>query len=321
MRVGGVTAKGQRRIQFDFIVDGVRYRPTLVRLPTEASLRRAREQLKGIKERIRMGTFCFEDEFPNFRYLHKVIDPSQIRTCNQVFDQFIEHCEVRLNRNDLARITLASYRRILASVWRPELGDRLFLQVSHLVLNRIADANKRWSKKRYNNAISVLRSAFVFGYRNHPQQLNPALGLKCGRMARKDRPRPDPFRIQDAEALIAAIHADWGEAQGNYDEFRFFTGLRPSEQIALAVTDFDATRGTLSVNKARVDGFNQSTTKTRQDRLFELCPRALAVLERSSSCVSNCGVPGGSATAASSSWKTDRRFRILSIPAVVGGSH
>jgi hypothetical protein len=26
---------------------------------------------------------------------------------------------------------------------------------------------------------------------------------------------------------IAAIHRDWGEAQGNYDEFRFFTSLRP----------------------------------------------------------------------------------------------
>ena len=32
---------------------------------------------------------------------------------------------------------------------------------------------------------------------------------------------------------LAAIHRDWGEAQGNYDEFRFFTGLRPSEEIAL----------------------------------------------------------------------------------------
>jgi integrase len=99
-------------------------------------------------------------------------------------------------------------------------------------------------------------------------------------MARKDRARPDPFRIQDAEALIAQIHADCGEAQGNYDEFRLFTGLRPSEQIALAVSDFHAGRGTLSVTKARVDGIDKNTTKTREDRLFELCPRAMLVLRR-----------------------------------------
>jgi hypothetical protein len=52
-------------------------------------------------------------------------------------------------------------------------------------------------------------------------------------MSRKDRQTIDPFRIQDAETLLAAIRRDWGEAQGNYDEFRFFTGMRPSEQIAL----------------------------------------------------------------------------------------
>ena len=58
--------------------------------------------------------------------------------------------------------------------------------------------------------------------------------------------------MPEAESLIARLHADWGEAIGNYDEFRFFTGLRPSEQIALLVTDYDARRAALSVTKARV---------------------------------------------------------------------
>ena len=44
--------------------------------------------------------------------------------------------------------------------------------------------------------------------------------------------------MHDAGTLIAAIHRDRGEAQGNYDEFRFFTGLRPSGLIALFVSDF-----------------------------------------------------------------------------------
>jgi integrase len=69
---------------------------------------------------------------------------------------------------------------------------------------------------------------------------------------KKDRPPVAPFTIQEAEALISKLHADWGEAIGNYDEFRFFTGLRPSEQIALLVTDYDARRAVLSVTKARV---------------------------------------------------------------------
>jgi hypothetical protein len=42
----------------------------------------------------------------------------------------------------------------------------------------------------------------------------------------------------------------------NYDEFRFFTGLRPSEEIALVVTDYDPIGGVLSVTKARVSGID-----------------------------------------------------------------
>jgi len=104
------------------------------------------------------------------------------------------------------------------------------------------------------------------------------LGLKSVRIRKKDRPVIDPFTIQEAETLIAAIHRDWGEAQGNYDEFRFFTGLRPSEQIALLVSDFDPVEGTLAINKARVAGVDKDSTKTGEDRRIKLCPRALKVL-------------------------------------------
>ena len=113
-----------------------------------------------------------------------------------------------------------------------------------------------------------------------PDKHNPAYSLRSARIQKNDRTRIDLFRIQDAEALIAAIHRDWGEAQGNYDEFRFFTGLRPSEQIALLVTDFDAGSGTLKINKACVAGVDKDSTKTGEDRRITLSPRALDVLTR-----------------------------------------
>jgi integrase len=89
----------------------------------------------------------------------------------------------------------------------------MFLRVRYSELVRIADAKKGWSKKTYNNSVSVLRRAFAFGYRDHPYEANPARGLKGARLTYRDRPRIDPFRIQDAETLIEAIHKDWGEAQ------------------------------------------------------------------------------------------------------------
>ncbi len=196
-----------------------------------------------------------------------------------MFDDFLAHCAARVSKNDLAAATWTSYRRVLNGIWRPHLGPVRFLDVRYSSLVAIADG-KDWSKKSYNNAISVLRRAFKFGYRDHPEQHDPTHGLKGARMQRKDRPRIDPFTIREAEALIAAIHRDWGEAQGNYDEFRFFTGVRPSEQIALVASDFDAARGTVTVTKACVAGHDKDCTKTGEDRRIVLCPRARTVLQR-----------------------------------------
>jgi integrase len=89
---------------------------------------------------------------------------------------------------------------------------------------------------------------------------------RSARLKKKDRPRIDPFCMQDAETLIAAIRRDWGDAQGNYDEFRFFTGMRPSEEIALVLSDLDLVNGIISVNKARVPGVDRCQTKTGEDR-------------------------------------------------------
>jgi integrase len=167
----------------------------------------------------------------------------------------------------------------LNGIWRPQIGNLRLLDVRHSTLVNIAD-EPDWSKKTYNNAISVLRQAFKFGFRDHPDRHDPTSGLMSARIRKKDRPIIDPFTIHEAEQLIAAVHRDWGEAQGNYDEFRFFTGMRPSEQIALVVADFDAAKEALTVNKERVAGFDKDSTKTGEDRLIELCPRALAVLGR-----------------------------------------
>jgi hypothetical protein len=64
------------------------------------------------------------------RHLHKVVEASQVRTCNQVFDEFIEHCEARLAKHDLAAATLTSYRKCLNRIWGPRIGTMTFLMCS-----------------------------------------------------------------------------------------------------------------------------------------------------------------------------------------------
>lgn len=275
---GGVSPLNGHRIQFDIKFEGVRFRPSLLRSPTEGNLRRASKQLEDIKTRIRTGSFNFYEEFPDYRFIGRIgTTPTSRRTCNQVFDAFLQHCESRASKNDFAISTLESYRKLIKQIWRPAIGSDIFEEVKYSRLITTVDCYN-WSKKTYNNVVSTVRCAFDFGYRDLPEKRNPALALKCLRISKKDRPPVDPFAIQAAEALIAALHADWGEAQGNYDEFRFFSGLRPSEAIALQVGDCDLEGGTARITKARVSGRDKDRTKTGLDRTVELCPRAVLVL-------------------------------------------
>jgi len=240
---GGVLPAGPNRIQFNFVIDRVRFRPTLPWSPNRINLGRAGKLLMRIKAQIDAGTFCFSETFPDYRRFKRIPRSVRARTCGEVFDDFLQHEAARVTRGDLAPVTLASHRQILDCSWRPHFGRLPFLGIPHSMLIKIADA-QRWSKKTYNNAVSALRRAFAFGYLDYPDRRDPAATLRCARIGKKERPRIDPFRIQDAEVLIAALHRDWGEVQGNYDESRFFTGLRPSEEIALAVTDYDRQRRT-----------------------------------------------------------------------------
>jgi hypothetical protein len=113
-KTGGVTVAGRERIQFDFRFGGVRYRPTLLRTPSETNLRRARGHLVGIKERIAAGTFSFAEEFPDFRHLNKITDEGCPRTCAHVFDAFLAHCESRvaiaITRRSTTRPTVSRVR-------------------------------------------------------------------------------------------------------------------------------------------------------------------------------------------------------------------
>lgn len=92
---GGVTPIGRHRIQFDFVIDGVRYRPTHRLIPHESNLRRAREQLARIKMRIDAGTFRFTEEFPTYRGRHTLRIPLRAQTCSDVFDAFLDGIRYR----------------------------------------------------------------------------------------------------------------------------------------------------------------------------------------------------------------------------------
>jgi hypothetical protein len=90
------------------------------------------------------------------------------------------------------------YRKILTQVWRPAIGKEMFEKIRYSRLSKVVNVY-RWKKKTYNNAVSALRCAFEYGYRDFPEKHNPASALKCLRITKKDRRVIDPFTIKEAQ--------------------------------------------------------------------------------------------------------------------------
>src|SRR5262249_11245329 len=155
-----------------------------------ANLHRARERLQVIKRQIHLGIFSFAEEFPDYRYPGRLMGVARFQSCSEVFDEYLAHCEARLRRDDMAAATVNSYRKILNTIWRPQIGHLTFQRVRYSQLIAIADGHD-WSKKTYNNSISALKRAFAFGYRDRPLHEDPARHLRCVRLRKSDRPRID----------------------------------------------------------------------------------------------------------------------------------
>jgi integrase len=270
---GGVIASGNNtRIRFDFSYQGVRYRPTLPIVPTEKALQLARKRLEAIEGRIRNGTFSFADEFPEYRFLERVAPTAEVPLFRVVAAQYLNSV-----KSSLEYATYESYRKIIDSFWNPKIGDKLIPDIKYSDLTTELGNYPFGSRKTRNNVVSVVKQVFAFAIADKIISTSPAESLKSLKVQKTP---PDPYTIAEAEQVIEGLRDDWGDWDANYFEYAFFSGLRPSEIIALQWADIDRQKGVTSVNKARVMGRNKDRTKTAVARLVENNPRAMEVLRR-----------------------------------------
>lgn len=269
---GGITPKGDR-IQLDFQVAGKRYRPTLDLTPNKTNLQHALRRLEDIKRRIRNGTFSFAEEFPEYRFIDSIEGAANRPTFQQVGESFLASI-----KGDVEHATHVSYRKILNSFWYPRIGDKVLADIRYSTLTALIGEHPWVTRKTRNNNVSVGRRVFDFAVTDHIIKDSPAEKLKSLKIQREP---PDPYALDEAEALIAGAREFYGEEDGNYFEFGFFVGCRPSEQIALRWADTGTVGGgTVRVDKARVMARDKQRTKTNTARDIELCDRAIACLAR-----------------------------------------
>ncbi len=232
--------------------------------PTPANIRYAERMRAEILGKIERGTFALSEYFPDSPRARADV-PSM--TVGQLFGEWLD-----VKKPELQHSTVHSYQQTIDSyhfdgVRKELVGDFNFRALKRLLARLPANP------KTFNNVASVLRQVLEYGHKAKilAEPLHESIEMR-----RRQKPEPDPFTLDEVEVLLGKMKT---EAARNYFEFAFFSGLRPSELIALTWSKVDLRSGTVMVDSALTRG-RVKGTKTSEIRKVELPGRARDALER-----------------------------------------
>lgn len=263
----GIDVAGDK-LRVTFFIDGKKHRIKTNIAPTKNGYIYAQQLLKDIKSDVRRGAFTLQKHFPDHA---KVVKPEQtiaIPTFKECGEAWLK---THINK---PKSTQHCYRTYF-NAWLPYIGDRPINEVTDIELEDAILKMPIVAKTRNNYRIPV-RAIFKRAVKAKQRTDNPAAELTN----EKIQPN-DPIRLDHEERVAVLL---WMEEHldprvTDYYKVQIYTGMRPSEAIALDWTDSDFLKQQLRVTKALVRGEIKST-KTYEKRTIDLLSPALAALKR-----------------------------------------
>lgn len=268
----GVYAR-EASILISFQWNGQRFRESLDLRPTVPNQRAASKIREEVVDLIRLEKFTWEDfaeYFPSSPRLKARTTPTTI-----LFGD-VQEVWLRLMEPGVSSTTLSEYRNALNRYFLPIYGDRPIRDITYEELALYLAGLDIKAAKTFNNIMTPMRGVF-------------AHALKTGKVAhditrdigsrRNQKPLPDPLDTEEVDLVLEHIGKKYGEQWLNYFEFAFFSGLRPSEQIALQWESIDFRREQARIERARVRAIDKDT-KTHTARDIDLQTRALRAITR-----------------------------------------
>lgn len=256
-------------LQIDLRAQGYGKEP-LPLSPTPANVRYAERLRLEILGKIERGTFVLADYFPDSPRVPKVEAPPNLRATTTLGDVFTEWLKIK--RPEIQHSTADQYQQTLDSYHFDTVRSTPTSQFTFRDLKLLL-AGLPENPKTFNNIASVFSMALEYGHLAQmvPEPLHPHIAMR-----RHQKPQPDPFTLEQVEILLKSFGSDRAR---DYYEFAIFSGMRPSEQIALCWSKVDLHAGTVVVDEALTRG-KVKGTKTADIREIELTGRARQVLER-----------------------------------------
>ena len=191
---------------------------------------------------------------------------------------FQELAQTRLDTAPLTKETRRTQKSYLNNYWIPPFADARIDTIQYTdLLSEFTDViNGSVEPKTAKHIFSAGSAVFKLAIKSRWRVDNPVELIS--EEVSLEKKKIDPFTREERAQILDSLD----EHQHLFYAIRFFTGMRPSEVIALRWSDYR--NGTFSVTKARVRGVDGLTkTKTERDvpvhpfvrKLLSATPRQL----------------------------------------------
>lgn len=234
----GVRAASSSSIEIDFYYQNTRCRERLKLEPTPANLKKAARHRAAVISSIESGTFDYQVTFPRSKNARQFMRQDRLDT---YLRQWLDS-----KRPSLKASTIKTYQSIIERLLIPRFNHLLLAEVTRPDV-RTWLASLTCGNKRLANITMVLRSALNDAVYDELLDTNPLHGWHYRvKNAPGRTDGPDPFTKEEQALILAAARP---EVRPLF-QFAFWTGLRPSEYIALEWGDIDWNRMEITVNKS-----------------------------------------------------------------------
>lgn len=260
-------------ILISFQWEGRRHRERIALRPTTANLKAAERLRDEVVSAIKIGKFTltdYERHFPDSSWLKKNHTVGG-NTLEGLYESWIVIVE-----QELQETTLKEYRNVMQKHFLPAFGKKPVADITYEALAVHLAAARIKSAKTFNNIMTPLRRLFAFALKTGKVQHDVTRDIPS---RKNQKPGPDPLEVPEIEIILQHMREKMDEQWLNYFEFAFFSGLRPSELIALTWDKVDFRAGKVRVDAARVRAIDKGA-KTHKSRDVDLQTRALAALNR-----------------------------------------
>jgi integrase len=224
--------------------------------PTPRNLRYAANLRKEILAKHNRGTLVITDYFPD----------DAVKDC---FNDFADKW-LAIVSQELAETTVNEYAtrlRKFRRIWGSISLDKITPDDVLMALATI-----KVKAKTFNGIICPLRALFSLAFKL--KTTNVDLSEFVGYRRKEQDEDPDPYTTDEINRFLQAA-GEWR----NYFEVAFYTGLRPSEQIALRWEQIDLENRIVTIKRARVQNIAKPTASMKS-RIVRLPNRAHEALIR-----------------------------------------